>query len=227
MAPTTTILISRMILNSTGTGAKVVTLSKNQAIYTQGDPVGAVFYIQEGKVKLSVVSRFGKKAALGIFSEGEFFGEDGLAARPLRLGSATAMSDCTLLRIAEKAMAATLRKERGLTNLFMMQLLARNIRYQRAIVDQLFDRSDMRLARVLLMLALFGKEGAAESAIVEVSEESLASMAGTNRPHLSSLIKRFRASGFLAYRQSGLQVHISLLSFVLRGTAPALTKLDA
>ena len=182
MAPITTILISRMILSSTGTGAKVVTLSKNQAIYTQGDAVGAVFYIQKGKVKLNVVSRFGKKVALGIFSEGEFFGEDGLAERALRLGSATAMSDCRLLRIAEKAMAAALRKERNLSDLFIMQLLARNIRYQGAMVDQLFDRSDMRLARALLMRALFGKEGAAESVIAEVSEDSLASMAGTNRP---------------------------------------------
>ena len=220
MEPTTTIIISRMILKSTGTSAKVVTLSKNQAIYTQGDSVGAVFYIQEGKVRLTVVSRFGKKAALGIFSEGEFFGEDGLAERPLRLGSATAMSDCKLLRIAKKAMAAALRKERDLSDLFIMQLLARNIRYQSAIVDQLFDRSDMRLARVLLMLALFGKDGAAESAIVEVSEESLASMAGTNRPQLSFLIKHFRESGFLADSKSGLQVHTSLLSFVLRGQCP-------
>lgn len=216
MAPTTTILTSRKILDVTGTGTKVVTFSKDQAIYTQGDAVGTVFYIQEGCVKLTVVSKFGKKAALGIFSEGEFFGEDGLAERPLRLGSATTMSDCKLLRIADKAMAVALRRERDLSDLFIMQLLARNIRYQEALVDQLFDRSEMRLARVLLMLALFGK-GGAESVIAEISEESLASMAGTNRPHVSSLMKQFRESGFLAYSKSGLQVHTSLLSFVLRG----------
>lgn len=220
MAPITTILISRMILNTAGAGAKVVTLSRNQAIYAQGDAVGAVFYILEGKVKLTVVSRFGKEAALGIFSEGEFFGEDGLAERALRMGSATAMSDCRLLRISEKAMAAALRKERDLSDLFIMQLLVRNIQYQGAMVDHLFDRSDMRLARVLPMLALFGKGGAAESAIAEVSEDSRASLAGTNRPHLSSRVQHFRESGFLTYTKNGLQVHTALLSFVLRGQRP-------
>jgi CRP/FNR family cyclic AMP-dependent transcriptional regulator len=217
MAQTATVLISRMILNTTGPGTSVVTLSKNQAIYTQGDAVGAVFYIQEGKVKLTVVSRFGKKAALGIFSEGEFFGEDGLAQRPLRLGSATAMSDCKVLRIAEKAMAVALQKERDLSDLFIMQLLARHIRYQEGLVDQLFDRSEIRLARVLLLLALFGKQGAAESIPAEVNEESLASMAGTNPPQVRSLMEHFRESGYLAYSKGGLQVRSSLLSFVLRG----------
>ena len=110
MEQSTTVLIARKILSTTGPGTSVVTLSKNQVIYTQGDAVGFVFYIQEGKVELTVVSKFGKKAALAIFSEGEFFGEDGLAQRPLRLGSATAMSDCKVLRIAQKAMAVALRK---------------------------------------------------------------------------------------------------------------------
>src|SRR5581483_6524403 len=119
MAKTATVLISRMILNTTGPRARVLTLAKNQAIYTQGDAVGAVFYIQEGKVTLTVVSKFGKKAALGIFSEGEFFGEDGLAHRRLRLASATALSDCKVLRIAEEAMAVALQKERDLSDLFM------------------------------------------------------------------------------------------------------------
>ncbi len=217
MAQTTTILIARMILNTTGSGASVVTLSKNQAIYTQGDAVGAVFYIQKGKVNLTVVSRFGKKAALGIFSEGEFFGEDGLAQRPLRLGSATAMSDCKVLRIVEKAMAVALRKERDLSDVFITQLLARHIRYQEALVDQFFDRSEIRLARVLLMLALFGKRSAAESIPAEVNEESLASMAGTNPPQVRSLMEHFSESGYLAYSKGGLQVRSSLLSFVLRG----------
>ena len=217
MAQTATVLISRMILNTTGPGASVVTLSKNQAIYTQGDPVGAVFYIHEGKVKLSVESRFGKKAALGIFSEGEFFGEDGLAHRPLRLASATAMSDCKVLRIAEEAMAVALQKVRDLSDLFRMQLLARHIRYQEAMVDQLFDRTEIRLARVLLMLAHFGKQGAADSIPAEVTEQSLASMTGTNPPQVRSLMEHFRESGYLAYSKDGLQVRSSLLGFVLRG----------
>jgi CRP/FNR family cyclic AMP-dependent transcriptional regulator len=217
MAQTTTVLISKMILNSTGPGTSVVAVSKNQAIYTQGDAVGTVFYIQEGKVELTVVSRFGKKAVLGTFREGEFFGEDGLAQRPLRLGSASAMSDCKVLRITEKAMAVALRKDRDLSDLFIMQLLTRHIRYQEALVDQFFDRSEMRLARVLLMLAHFGKEGAAESVTTEVNEESLATMAGTNPRQVRSLMKHFTQSGFLAYSKSGLQVYTSLLSFVLRG----------
>ena len=217
MAQTATALISRMILNTTGPSTSALTLAKNQAVYTQGDPVGAVFYIQEGKVKLTVVSSFGKKAALGIFSEGEFFGEDGLAHRPLRLASATAMSDCKVLRIAEEAMAVALQKERGLSDLFMMQLLARHIEYQEAMVDQLFDRTEIRLARVLLMLALFGKQGAAESIPAEVTEQSLASMTGTNPPKVRSLMAHFRESGYLAYSKDGLQVRSSLLGFVLRG----------
>jgi len=217
MAQTTTVLISRMILNTTGPDTSVVTLSKNQAIYTQGDAVGAVFYIQEGKIKLTVASKFGKRAALDIFSEGEFFGEDGLAQRPLRLGSATAISDCKVLRIPEKAMVVALRKERDLSDLFIMQLLARNTRYQEALVDQFFDRSEIRLARVLLMLALFGKEGRPESVTADLNEESLASMAGTNPPQVRYLMKHFRESGYLAYSKCGLQVRTSLLSFVLRG----------
>jgi len=217
MAQTTTVLISKMILNSTGPGTSVVAVSKNQAIYTQGDAVGTVFYIQEGKVELTVVSRFGKKAVLGTFREGEFFGEDGLAQRPLRLGSASAMSDCKVLRITEKAMAVALRKDRDLSDLFIKQLLARHIRYQEALVNQFFDRSEMRLARVLLMLAHFGKEGAAESVTTKVNEESLASLASTNPRQVRSLMKHFTQSGFLTYSESGLQVYTSLLSFVLRG----------
>jgi CRP/FNR family cyclic AMP-dependent transcriptional regulator len=217
MAQTTTVLISRMILNTTGPGTSVVAVSKNQAIYTQGDAVGTVFFIQEGGVELTVVSRFGKKAVLGTFSEGEFFGEDGLAQRPSRLGSAMAMSDCKVLRIAEKAMAVALRKDRDLSDLFIKQLLARHIRYQEALVNQFFDRSEMRLARVLLMLAHFGKEGAAESVTTKVNEESLASLASTNPRQVRSLMKHFTQSGFLTYSESGLQVYTSLLSFVLRG----------
>jgi CRP/FNR family transcriptional regulator, cyclic AMP receptor protein len=217
MAQTATVLISRMILNTTGPRARVLTLAKNQAVYTQGDAVGAVFYIQEGKVKLTVVSRFGKEAALGIFAEGEFFGEDGLAHRPLRLASATAISDCKVLRIAEDAIEVALQKERDLSDLFMMQLLARHIRYQEALVDQLFDRSEIRLARVLLMVALHGKQGAAEPIPTEVTEESLASMTGTNPPQVRSLMEHFRESGYLTYSKDGLQVCSSLLGFVLRG----------
>jgi CRP/FNR family cyclic AMP-dependent transcriptional regulator len=211
------IVTSRKIRAATGTGTKVVAFPEDQTIFTQGDAVGTVFYIQEGRVKLTVVSKFGKKATLEIFSAGEFFGEGGLAGQSMRMASATAMSACKLLQIADKAMLVALRRERELSDRFIMQMLARNIRYHEALVDQLFDRSEIRLARVLLMLAFFGKKGATGSVIAKVSEESLASMAGTNQRHVSSLMKHFRESGFLAYGKSGLQVHTSLLSFVLRG----------
>ena len=222
MRPTTgikndCIVTSKKILAATGTGTQVLTFPANQTIFTQGDAVGTLFYIQEGRVKLTVVSKFGKIATLGIFSEGEFFGEGGLAGQSMRMASATAMSACKLLQIADNAMVIALRRERELSDLFIMQMLTQNIRYHEALVDQLFDRSEIRLARVLLLLAFWGKEGAATSAISEISEDSLASMAGTNRPHVSSLMKHFRESGFLAYSKNGLQVHTSLLSFVLRG----------
>jgi CRP-like cAMP-binding protein len=222
MAPTPTaknngILNSRRILATMGTGIKVVAFLKNQAIFNQGDAVGEIFYIQEGEVKLTVVSKFGKTATLNIFSVGEFFGEGGLAGQPLRLDSATAMSDCKLLRIDDKAMMAALQRERVLSDLFMMQLLARNIRHQEDLVDQLFDHSEMRLARVLLLLAHFGMEGINEPVIHKVNQEALANMADTSRLRVSSLMKKFRKSGFLAYSKGGLQVHTSLLGFVLRG----------
>ena len=132
---------------------------KKQAIFAQGDAADAVFYIQEGKVRLTVVSKFGKEATLGILSEGEFFGEGGLAGQPLRMGSATAMTDCELLQIDKKAMMLALHREHTLSDLFVAYLLARNIRYHEDLVDQLFDSSEKRLARVLLLLAHFGKEG--------------------------------------------------------------------
>jgi CRP/FNR family transcriptional regulator, cyclic AMP receptor protein len=211
------IVTSRKILAATGTGTKVMAFPEDQTIFTQGDAVGTVFYIQEGRVKLTVVSKFGKKTTLGIFGAGEFFGEGGLAGQSMRTASATSMSACKLLRIADNEMVIALRRERELSDLFIMQMLTRNIRYHEALVDQLFDRSEIRLARVLLRLALWGKEGTATSVIAEVSEESLASMAGTDQPHVNSLMKHFRESGFLAYSKSGLQVHTSLLGFVLLG----------
>ncbi len=211
------IVTSRKILAATGAGCEVVAFPANQPIFMQGDAVGTVFYIQEGRVELTVVSKFGKKATLGTFSEGEFFGEGGLAGQSMRTGSATAMSACILLRIADKAMVVALQRERDLSNLFIMQMLARNIRYHEALVDQLFDRSEIRLARVLLLLAFWGKDGTATSVIAEASEESLASMAGTDEAHVNSLMKHFRESGFLAYSKSGVQVHTSLLGFLLRG----------
>ena len=145
-------------LATIGEGRKVVAFPKKQSIFVQGDAADAVFYIQAGKVKLTVVSKIGKEATLGILSEEQFFGEGSLAGQALRMGSATAMTDCELLRIDKKAMMLALHREHRFSDLFVAYLLARNIRYEEDLVDQLFNSSEKRLARLLLLLAHFGKE---------------------------------------------------------------------
>ena len=189
---------------------------KKQTIFRQGDAADAIFYIQKGKVRLTVVSKIGKEATLGILNEGEFFGEGGLAGQPLRMGSATAMTDCELLRIDKKAMMLALHREHTFSDLFVAYLLARNIRYEEDLVDQLFNSSEKRLARILLLLAHFGKEGAPQTVIPKISQETLAEMIGTTRSRVSFFMNRFRELGFLDYEGgSGLQVHSSLLNIVL------------
>ena len=165
-----------------GAGRKVVAFPKKQTIFTQGDAADAVFYIQKGRVRLTVVSQIGKEATLGILNEGDFFGEGGLAGQPLRMGSATAMTDCELMRIDKKAMMLALHQEHTLSDLFTAYLLGRNIRYEADLVDQLFNSSEKRLARTLLLLAHFGKEGAAETVVPKISQEMLAEMVGTAVP---------------------------------------------
>jgi CRP/FNR family cyclic AMP-dependent transcriptional regulator len=202
-------------LATIGEGRKIVSFPKKQAIFAQGDPTDAVFYIQTGKVRLTVVSESGKEATLGILSEGEFFGEGGLAGQPLRMGSATAMTDCELLQIDKKAMMLALHREHTFSDLFVAYLLARNIRYEEDLVDQLFNSSEKRLARMLLLLAHFGKEGVPETVIPKISQETLAEMIGTTRSRVSFFMNRFRKLGFVDYGGSGLQVHSSLLNVVL------------
>jgi CRP/FNR family transcriptional regulator, cyclic AMP receptor protein len=202
-------------LATIGEGRKVVASPKKHTIFTQGDAADAVFYIQKGKVRLTVVSKVGKEATLGILSEGDFFGEGGLAGQPLRMGSATAITDCELLQIDKKAMMLALHGEHTFSDLFVAYLLARNIRYEEDLVDQLFNSSEKRLARLLLMLAHFGKEGAPETVIPKISQETLADMIGTTRSRVSFFMNRFRELGFVDYGESGLQVHSSLLNIVL------------
>jgi CRP/FNR family cyclic AMP-dependent transcriptional regulator len=202
-------------LATIGAGRKVVTFPKKQTIFAQGDAADAVFYVQQGKVRLSVVSKIGKEASLGILAEGEFFGEGGLAGQPLRMGSATAMTDCELLRIDKKAMMLALHREHKFSDLFVAYLLARNIRYEEDLVDQLFNSSEKRLARILLLLAHFGKEGVPDTVIPKISQESLAEMIGTTRSRVSFFMNRFRELGFVDYGGDGLQVHSSLLNIVL------------
>jgi CRP/FNR family transcriptional regulator, cyclic AMP receptor protein len=221
MAPITTAknsrdLAPREILATIGEGVKVVQFLKKQTIFAQGDTAGAIFYIQKDKVRLTVASKFGKEATLNILSEREFFGDGGLAGQSLRMGSATAIMNCELLQIEKKAMILALHRERTFSDLFVAYLVTRNIRYHEALVDQLFDPSEKRLARVLLLLAHFGKEGTPETAIPKVSQEALAEMACTTVAQVSFFLNRFSESGFLADRNNGLQIHGSLLNVVLR-----------
>jgi len=205
----------KSFLATIGAGRKVVAFPKKETVFTQGDAADSVFYIQEGKIRLTVVSKIGKEATLGILSEGDFFGEGGLAGQPLRMGSATTMTDCQLMRIDKKAMMEALHREHEFSDMFVAYLLARNIRYEEDLVDQLFNSSEKRLARILLLLAHFGKESVPETVIPKISQETLAEMIGTTRSRVSFFMNRFRKLGFVDYGEGGLQVHSSLLNIVL------------
>jgi CRP/FNR family cyclic AMP-dependent transcriptional regulator len=205
-------------LATIGEGRKNLAVSKKQGIFAQGDAADAVFYIQKGRVKLTVVSKVGREATIGILGEGNFFGEGALAGQALRMGSASAMTDCEIQRIEKKAMVAALHREHAFSDMFVAYLLARNIRYEEDLVDQLFNSSEKRLARVLLLLAHFGKEGVPESVVPKISQETLAEMVGTTRSRVSFFMNRFRKLGFIHYAgglEGGLQVHSSLLNVVL------------
>src|SRR6202165_3367663 len=202
-------------LATIGEGRKFVLFQRKQEIFAQGDTADAVFYIQTGKVKLTVVSKTGKEATIGILGERDFFGEASLAGQALRMDSATAMTDCAVLRIDKKAMMEALHRQHELSDMFVAYLLARNIRYEEDLVDQLFNSSEKRLARILLLLAHFGKAGKPETVIPKISQESLARLVGTTRSRVSFFMNRFREMGFVDYDGSGLQVHSSLLNVVL------------
>jgi CRP/FNR family cyclic AMP-dependent transcriptional regulator len=205
----------KIFLASIGEGRKILAFEKGETIFAQGGVTDAVFYVQKGKIKLTVVSQVGKEATVGVLGEGSFFGEGGLAGQALRMGSASAMTDCTILRIDKKSMMQALRQEHSFSDLFVSHLLARNIRYEEDLVDQLFNSSEKRLARILLLLAHFGKEGKPETVIPKISQESLAEMVGTTRSRVSFFMNRFRKLGFVEYDGSGMQVHSSLLNVVL------------
>ena len=208
-----------IFLATNGAGRTRLAVSKKQGIFTQGDAADAVFYIQKGKIQLTVVSAVGKEATIGVLSERSFFGEGSLAGQPLRMGSATAMTDCQLLRIEKQVMTNTLRREPSFSDMFMGCLLARNIRYEEDLVDHLFNSSEKRLARVLLLMARFGKEGVPETVVPKLSQETLAEMVGTTRSRVSFFMNRFRKLGFIQYAGGlggELQVHSSLLNVVLQ-----------
>src|ERR1035437_5666996 len=180
----------REFLATIGEGRKVVAFPKKQTIFTQGDAADAIFYIQEGKVRLTVVSKIGKEATLGILGEGDFFGEGGLAGQPIRMSSAVAMTDCVLLHVGKRAMMHAMSVQPKLSAMFVKYLLKRNIRYQDDLVDQLFNSSEKRLARVLLLMAQFGKEGVSEMSVPRLSQETLAEMVGTTRSRVSFFMNR-------------------------------------
>jgi CRP/FNR family transcriptional regulator, cyclic AMP receptor protein len=207
---------SNQFLATIGEGRKVVFLT-NETIFAQRDPTGAVFYIQKGKVKLTVVSKTGKQATIDILGEGEFLGEGCLAGQSVRMESATAMTDCDVLRIEKTEMMQTLHREHAFSTMFVEHLLTRNMQWEADLVDQLFNFSEKRLARALLRLAHFDKDGNSEVALPRISQETLAEMVGTTRSRISFFMNRFRKLGFVDYDgRNGLQVHSSLLRMVLQ-----------
>ena len=209
---------SDVFLATIGEGRKILLVNKKHVIFAQGDGADAVFYVQKGKVRLTVVSASGKEATIAIVGEGNFFGEGSLAGQLLRMGSAAAMTDCEILRVDKKVMLDALHREPAFSEMFVAYLLARNIRYEEDLVDQLFNSSEKRLARVLLILAHFGKDGIPETVIPKISQETLAEMVGTTRSRVSFFMNRFRKLGLIDYAggiDGALQVHSSLLNIVL------------
>jgi CRP/FNR family cyclic AMP-dependent transcriptional regulator len=203
-------------LSTIGKGRNMVSVQQRDSIFAQGDPTDGLFFVQRGKVRLSVLSEAGKEATLGILSEGDFFGEGGLSSQLTRMSSATAVTDCVLLHVEKKAMMRTLSLEPKLSAMFVKYLLKRNIRYQDDLVDQLFNSSEKRLARVLLLMAQFGKEGVSEMSVPRLSQETMAETVGTTRSRVSFFMKRFRKLGFINYGAgNNLHVRSSLLNVVL------------
>jgi CRP/FNR family transcriptional regulator, cyclic AMP receptor protein len=208
----------KIFLSTIGDGRQIVSFRKKQIIFAQGDATDAVFVIQKGKVRLSAKSKAGREATLGILSDKDFVGEDCLADQPLRLASASAMTDCDLLRIEKKAMMLSLHLERTLSELFVAYLLMRNIRYQEDLIDQHCNPSEKRLARILLLLA---KKNAPDSVVPKLDQTTLAQMVGTTRSRVSFFMNRFRSLGLIDYsdQRHGLQIHRSLLSLYARKDA--------
>jgi CRP/FNR family cyclic AMP-dependent transcriptional regulator len=205
---------ARDFLNSIGGGLTLQKYRKNQNVYGQGDPADAVFYVHEGKVKVVVTSEQGKEAVVALHGKEDFFGEGCLTGQLLRLATVSAMTDCAVTRIEKSTMVATLRDEPKLSELFIAYILARNARVEEDLVDQLFNSSEKRLARILLLMANVGKESKPEPALAKISQETLAEMIGTTRSRVSTFMNKFRKLGFIEYNGE-LRVHNSLLNVVL------------
>ena len=202
-------------LAQAGLGRTIVDLKKRQTIFSQGDPAETVFYIQRGKVRLSIISKSGKEATIALLGEGDFIGEQCIASsQPQRMATATAMTEGKVLKIDRKEMVIALHEQHALSDIFVSYLLSRNRRVQEDLIDQLFNSSEKRVARILLLLAKFGKEGVPETVVPRISQEVLAEMVGTTRSRVSFFMNRFRKLGFIEYNGK-LQIHSSLLNVIL------------
>ncbi len=205
---------SKAFLDKVGDGITIAEYLERQPVFSQGDLADAIFYIRNGKIQLKVLSHTGREAVIAILSDGDFFGEGCLAGQLRRTATAVAMSGCTVVRLEKAATIRVLRQEPAFADLFLQHVLARNIRIEEDLVDQLFNSSEKRLARVLLLLANFGKESKPEPVMPKISQETLAEIVGTTRSRVSFFMNRFRKLGFIDYN-GGLKVHSSLLNVVL------------
>ena len=203
-------------LAQTGLGRTIMQYPKDKVIFAQGEPSDAVFYIQKGRAKLTVLSPQGKEATITLLDEGDFIGEGCITSdQPLRVASATAVTECSVLKIEKKAMVDVLHRQNAFSDLFVSYIVGRYNQTQADLVDQLFNSAEKRLARTLLLLARFGKEGRSESVIPKISQETLAEMVGTTRARVNFFMNRFRQLGLIDYNGGGLEVHSSLLDIVL------------
>jgi len=211
---------AKSFLTKLENGKTVLRVRSAQIVFSQGDPADSVYCIQNGQIKITVVSQQAKEAVIAVLDPKQFFGEGCLAGQPLRMATATALTDSSVVRIEKAAMVRFLHEEPSFSELFMKHLLSRNIRIEEDLVDQLFNSSEQRLARILLLLAHFGKEGNTEAVIPKVSQETLAEMVGTTRSRVSFFMNKFRKLGFIQYN-GRLQVHSSLLNVVLHDQNPS------
>jgi CRP-like cAMP-binding protein len=196
-------------------GKTILECSANHTLFMQGQPADSLFFLLQGKVKLAVASRDGKEAIVATLGAGEFFGEGCLAGQALRAATAISVGDCTLAVVEKPMMARLLHEEQGLADMFIMHLLSRIIRYEADLVDQLFNSSEKRLARILLLLSHFGKDSKTETVVAGINQEHLAQMVGTTRSRINHFMNKFRKLGFIAYNsEDGLTVHRGLLSVV-------------
>jgi CRP/FNR family transcriptional regulator, cyclic AMP receptor protein len=206
---------AQAFLDSAGLARRIVEYRKSEKIYSQGESIKDVLYIQKGGIKLSVVNEVGKEAVVAMLGPGDFFGEGGMAGQLVRMGTATATTPTTLLVIEKKEMIRVLHAESAFSERFVTYMLARNIRIEQDLIDQLFNSSEKRLARTLLLLARYGKQDQPQKVLPTVSQETLAEMIGTTRSRVNFFMNKFRELGFIGYNKGGLHINTSLLSVVL------------